>query len=189
MKVCFVTENQCKWQSALKTLSAYGIEVEQAILDTPEIQSENSREIAEYSAKYAAEKLGKPAVVTDVCWNFHALKGFPGPFAKYINKWFTAKDYIALMKGKKDMTITCSEFLSYCQPGKEPITFESTIKGKFSPVAKGNSKWALDQVFIPEGFEQTAAEIDEKTMDKFWAEKPTHWKQLAEFLKKEGIHD
>jgi len=66
MKLTFITGNKYKLQSAMKALAPYGIEVEQVKLETPEIQSESSREIAEYSAKYAAEKLQKPVVVSDV---------------------------------------------------------------------------------------------------------------------------
>jgi len=102
-----------------------------------------------------------------------------------VNKWFTANDYLALMNEKKDLTITFTEILSYCKPGEQPISIEGTINGKFTRIPKGNEGWALDKLFIPEGFDQTCAEIDNETRDEYFATKPKHWEKLAEYLKGE----
>lgn len=183
--IVFVTGNPYKFEVARKVLEKSGIKVVQEKIETPEIQSTNLTEIAIFSAKSAAEKLGKPVALTDAGYFIEALNGFPGPFIKYINKWLTSDDLLRLMKGRKNRKVVVKACLAYCEPNKEPITFTSGITGTIAEKAvKTNKGWVtpINEIFIPEGKNKVETEISREEMVKFWARLETYWEKLSEYL-------
>lgn len=100
-----MTGNKYKFEIAQKVLENSNVELIQQKIETPEIQSSDVEEIASYSAKFAAEKLGKPVALTDAGWYINALNGFPGLFIKYINQWLTSDEILKLMEGKSDRSV------------------------------------------------------------------------------------
>ena len=187
-QIIFVTGNSYKFEIAQKVLKNTGIELIQHKIETPEIQSAQVKEIASYSAKFAAKKLGKPVVLTDAGYYIEALNGFPGPFIKYINQWLTPEDLLKLMEGKKNRTVIVQACLAYCEPNKNPITFESKIKGKIAhhagKIVKGAWGSPINRIFIHEGFNKVESEIPRKEMVKFWSSVETFWGKLANYLSK-----
>jgi non-canonical purine NTP pyrophosphatase (RdgB/HAM1 family) len=113
MKIKYVTGNQVKINFAKKQLDKYNIEIEQVRLEIDEIQSEDKFAVAIDKAKKAYEILKSPLFVTDTFWEISALNGFPGAFMKYINKWFSSEDFLALMKNKEDRTIITNDSIVY----------------------------------------------------------------------------
>jgi len=181
----FVTGNPYKFEIARKALNSVGVEVVQQKMETPEIQSAEVTEVAAYSARWAAEKLGKPVVVTDAGYYILALNGFPGPFIKYINNWLTAEDLLALMERKTDRKAEIRICMAYCQPNQEPVTFLTTVIGSIAvkPGKKLYNDFPIGQIFIPEGFNKVISEIPKEENDKYWMDKENYWKELAEYLK------
>lgn len=183
--ITVVTGNSYKFQIVPKVLEGKGLRVVQEKLETPEIQSIDVVEIASFSAKWAAGKLGKPVALTDAGYYIEALNGFPGPFIKYINMWLTSQDLLKLMQGEKNRKVIVKACLAYCEPGKEPITFLSEVAGTISEKAvktdkEGNT--SINEIFIPEGYNKVEAEIPRKEMIEFWAKTETYWKKLADYL-------
>jgi XTP/dITP diphosphohydrolase len=128
MKIKYVTGNQIKVNYANKKLIKFGIEVVQTKLEIDEIQSEDKLGVAIDKAKKAYEILKSPLFITDTFWEIPALNGFPGPYMKYINKWFTSEDFLALMQNKKDRTILTNDSIVYID--------ENGIE-KFTDIATG----------------------------------------------------
>lgn len=185
--ISFVTGNKHKLQVAQEVLGKRGIEVVQEKLETPEIQSTDVVEISSFSAKWAADKLGKPVVLTDAGYYIEALNGFPGPFIKYINKWLTSEDLLRLMDGKENRKVVVKVCLAYCEPGKEPVTFTGEIKAEIAKKAvKIVNGWAtpINEIFIPEGYDKVESEIPREEMIKFWAKGEGYWGKLADYLEK-----
>ena len=60
MIVYYVTGNELKVKLAKSIFEKRGVEVIQEDVDTPEIQSLDCKEVAEYSARYASYLLNKP---------------------------------------------------------------------------------------------------------------------------------
>ena len=184
--IIFVTGNPYKFQIAQKVFEGKGIKIEQQKIETPEIQSADVREIAAFSAKWAAEKLKKPVALTDAGYYIKALNGFPGPFIKYINNWLTSNDLLKIMEGREDRTVEVLACLAYCEPGEEPVIFESKISGKIAEKATKTDKpgsTPINEIFIPEGFDKVETEIPREEMVKFWAKVENYWEELANLLK------
>lgn len=182
----FVTGNLYKFQVAEKALEGSGIKLVQEKLDTPEIQSTSVEEISSYSAKWAAEKIGKPVAVTDAGYYIEVLNGFPGPFIKYINQWLTSEDLINLMAGKTNRKVIVRDGLSYCEPGKDPVTFIGEAFGTIAPhpvITDKSGSTSINEIFIPDGYDKVETEISKEEMIDFWS-KSDPWKKLADFLNK-----
>ncbi|MBI5654169.1 hypothetical protein HZC53_00730 [Candidatus Uhrbacteria bacterium] len=184
MKIYLVTTNKYKIATARKNLAGSDISVQAVKMETPEIQALTGKDIASFSAQFAAETLEAPAMCTDAGMYIRALGGFPGPFIKFVNHWLTAKDLVRLMDGKKNRRIDIVEYLAYCEPGKKPKVFKATAPGTLAKEPSGKSENPIDELFIPTGHKQTLATMQEKAKRAFFANHLTHWQELARFIKK-----
>lgn len=184
----FVTGNPYKLEVAKKSLSLIDIEVIQEKLDTPEIQSTEVEEIAAYSAKWAAEKLGKPVVTSDAGYYVHALKGFPGPFIKYVNGWLSTNEVLRMMEGKIDRSAEVRICVAYCTPSGKPETFTTSVPGKISMKADNetSSAYMIDRLFVPEGYDKVLSQFSTKEAVEFWSSREDYWKKLADYLVEES---
>ncbi|MEI6267057.1 MAG: non-canonical purine NTP pyrophosphatase [bacterium] len=184
MKITFVTGNKTKYASAAKVLIKYGIELEQHNIETPEIQSTDSAKIAAYSARYAADEIGRPVIVTDVGWHIIALGGFPGPFIKYINEWLTPDDIMRLMAGVEDKTIKAIEVAAYCEPGKEPKVFITEDSGYITEKPEHvEDETTLDNILVLPEFGIVSSLVPHDKKVDYWASHLTHYHQLGKYLK------
>ena len=112
-KIKFVTGNPRKLEEARSVLEGYGIVVEPLQIDIDEIQHNDPLRIAEAKVKMAYKKAGQPVVVNDSSWEIPALGGFPGGYMKDVVGWFTAEDFLALMKDKNDRRIILHDVVAY----------------------------------------------------------------------------
>ena len=153
----FVSGNARKLQDLQRACAPYGIEIEQFDLPVDEIQSYDPARIALQKAKSAYKLAGRPVLVNDSSWNIMALRGFPGGYMSYVADWLRTEDFLALMAGKKDRTVSCTDTLVYYD-GKRSKSFSRDIWGTIAdePHGKGNS---FDTVLIVAGRDKTVAEI------------------------------
>jgi len=183
MPLNIVTTNKYKLANARKQLARCGIKVKSVKMNTPEIQAMTGKDITAFSARYAADKLNVPVALTDAGVYIRALGGFPGPFIKYTNHWLSVFDFDRLMRGKRDRRVELTEWLAYCEPGKKPVTFKSTVRGRMSVEPHGESPNPIDYFFVPDGHDRPMATWTEREKRKLFAKKLTHWTELAEYMK------
>lgn len=148
----------------------------------PEIQSTRVEEIAEWSAVWASQQLNRPVVVTDAGYYIEALNGFPGPFIKFVNQWFSASDYLSLLQGKRNRRVVIQDCLAYCSPGTRPVLFSHLYQGELATQAGRLGSTPIDQVFIPEGFSNPISEIPPEQMLAYWS-RAAVWSELETYLK------
>ncbi len=137
MKIACATTNSDKFGIGQRALARYDIELEQVVADIDEIQGEDLLKIVEHKAQEAYAKIGKPVVVTDDGWSIAALNGFPGPYMKSVNHWFTPHDFLHLLDGAKDRDITLHQQLAYCD-GVETVVFSSDVAGTITTEPRGS---------------------------------------------------
>ena len=177
----YVTGNEKKFKVAEEVLRESGILLRQEHLHTPEIQSCRVEEVAEYSAIWASQYLSQPVVVTDAGFYIEALNGFPGPFIKFINEWFSAQDFLSLMQGKNNRQILIRDCLAYCQPNEKPVTFCRVYRGMLATEPGRKRSTPIEQVFIPEGYSVPASEIPPEEMLMYWSN-VSAWQELKQYL-------
>lgn len=181
----YITGNKYKFEVAQKALEAFDIELLQEDIETPEIQSESVEAIASFSARWAARELGKPVALTDAGYYIESLNGFPGPFIKYANHWFTAHDFLRLLDEKENRGVVVRTCLAYCEPNNEPVTFTCEARGTIAQTAVQTEKEGgtpINEIFVPKGFEKVETEIPREDMVAFWAQTENYWVKLAKYL-------
>ena len=188
-KIYFITSNEYKFQIAVEAFKNSDFKLVQKVLDTPEIQSENLGEIASYSIKWAAAKLKHPVFLSDAGCFIESLKGFPGPFIKYINQYLTAPDFLKLLAGKKNRKVVFKDCLAYCEPGKDPVLFFSRGEGTIATKRGKRGSTAINEIFIPKGFDKPESEIPRDQMIKFWNKNVKNFKALEKYLKNKNCPD
>ena len=139
-KIAFITGNPHKLEEAKSVLKDYDITIESLQFDIDEIQHYNPLEITKAKARAAYEKAGYPIVVNDSSWEIPALGGFPGGYMKDVANWFTAEDFLALMKDKNDRRIILHDVVAYFD-GEQLKLFISDQTGVFinEPHGEGTS--------------------------------------------------
>ena len=180
MKIVYVTGNRYKVELAKKILEPYGIEIDQKKIYCPELQDDNIEKVSQFSAKYAANELKCAVIKNDSGLCVDALNGFPGPYTSYCEDTITEKGILKLMEGKDNRNANFMEVISYCEPGKEPISFVSNNLGEISKNEKGEFGWSYDKIFIPKGQVKTLAELDDEDRWKFWSDEA--YLKLKDFL-------
>ncbi len=179
--VTFVTGNVLKFHLAEKIFSEANVGlVQEASLDIPEIQAETGEPVARDKAQKAFELLGKPLVVTDDTWVIPALKGFPGPYMKSMNHWFTPQDWVNLTHDLEDREIILRQVLVY-QDEMEQVLFSVDIKAIMLKEARGTSDFPHNTIVSFDGGKHSFAETfaEGKTIDNHH----TAWHEFAAWMK------
>ena len=161
-KITFVTGNQNRADLMAKYLEA---EVEHIKLDLPEIQSLDITEVVTHKVKSAFEQVKKPVMIEDTFVAFHALGRLPGPFIKFFMQELTNAGMCQLMQGYADKSATASVNFGYYD-GKTVKIFSEELKGTIADKPQGSRGMGWDPIFIPEGYQQTRAEMSEEDYKK-----------------------
>jgi XTP/dITP diphosphohydrolase len=165
----YITGNDVKFNVASQVFTNTEIVLLQKNLSTPELQSKSVQEVAMYSADWASKELNQAVMVTDAGFYIEALNGFPGPFIKYVNEWFSAEDFINLMHDKTNRSIIIQDCLAYCQPNEKPIVFTGSYRGKLANKPSRKCGTSIEQLFIPEGFHVPISDIHVEEMISYWS--------------------
>ncbi|MHC1585578.1 MAG: XTP/dITP diphosphatase [Candidatus Syntropharchaeia archaeon] len=159
-RIYFVTTNRNKFEE-IRRISE-GIEIEWINHDYPEIQEENLERIAESGAKYCADLFEKSVFVEDSGLFIDALNGFPGPFSAYVYDKIGNKGILKLMDGIDERGAVFRSVVSFCEPGKNPISFVGEVRGVISGEIRGKHGFGYDPIFSYRGRTFAEMSIHEK---------------------------
>lgn len=105
----------------------------------------------------------------DVGYYIEALNGFPGPFIKFVNDWFSAEDYLNLLQGRTNRRVIIRDCLAYCRPTKKPTIFCQLHSGEVETKASKRNGTSIDQLFILEGYSKPISDIPSAEMLSYWS--------------------
>ncbi|WP_084615528.1 non-canonical purine NTP pyrophosphatase [Roseivivax isoporae] len=158
MRIRFLSRNERKIAEASTILESAGVELVAVHLPIDELQSDDVRAIVRNKTLRAFHLLGHPVFVEQTCLFLKDLNGFPGGLTQVF--WDTLqKERVAYLFGGGLVTATTQ--IGYCN-GKTVIYFEGSIDGRIASEPRGDDSFQWDCVFIPDGHEQTFAEMGEK---------------------------
>lgn len=182
-RITFVTGNPNKITEAKTILADYGIEVAQLALDIDEIQAYDPLKITEAKARAAYKQAGVPVVVNDCSWEIPALQGFPGGYMKDIMQWFTADDFLNLMRNKNDRQIILLDTVAYCD-GSDVKLFTFKQLGEFVDAPRGDGLSMNKVVMMKNGGGFTIAEnfARRKNNKSIDPQNFQHWQQFGEWF-------
>jgi len=153
----FVTTNEHKFKEVYIIAKEVGVKINWKRMSYTEIQSDDLSEIVKIGAKEACEKIKEPCFVEDAGMFIHALKGFPGPYSKFVFLTIGNKGILKLMNGVEDRTSEFRSAVGFCTPGLEPIAFEASVRGKIAFEERGTHGFGFDPIFEING--KTYAEM------------------------------
>lgn len=143
-----------------------------AKIDLEEIQG-SIHDISVKKAKAASEILKTPVLTEDTCLVFNALSKpnleLPGPYIKWFVESLGLEGLPKLLSGFEDKSAyTVCTFVFIENPGDEPIVFQGITEGKIVQARwnEGEEIFGFDPVFLPDGFDQTFAEMDKSVKNK-----------------------
>lgn len=172
----FVTGNQSKAEYLSKYLD---FPIVHQKIDLDEIQSLDLREVVEYKVRQAYDVIKSPVIVEDVSLEFAALGRLPGTFIKFFVEEIPFQEICDLLNGKSRHAVAKCIF-GYCDD-KEPVLFEGHLDGRIAQKPAGNNGYGWDQIFIPEGYYITRAQMNSEEYKKSYLQvKP--FEKLKRFL-------
>jgi len=176
----FATGNENKLREARGILSEHAVESKK--LDLPELQGEKE-DIIKEKARLAAEMLGHSVFVDDTSLCFTALQGLPGPYIKDFLTKLGRDGLVKMLDGFEDKSALAVALIGYCEPGKEAIVFEGSTPGRIIPPQDKGKGFGWDAIFLPDGSEESYAEMAEETKNKI-SHRARALRKFKEFLDK-----
>jgi XTP/dITP diphosphohydrolase len=187
-KLIYLTTNPHKTEEArliFKEKYGFDIEIVKPDFEILEIQAKTCAEVASFSAKYAAEKLGRAVLKSDSGLYIDALGGLPGPYNAYFDKQIGIDKFLELFKSETNRKARIENCFAYCSPNCEPVVFAGGGSGVIAFEARGNMGRWHDKFFIPDGEKKTLSElreIDHEYESQFWG---TAIEDFAKWYQKE----
>jgi XTP/dITP diphosphohydrolase len=167
-KIVFATNNKHKLdeirkisEGKLEILSLNDINCQTDIPETGTTFEEN----ALIKARFVKDNFGYDCFADDTGLEVKALGGAPGVYsARYAGEDCRAEDNIRKLltnlEGISDRRAAFRTVIALLI-GDEQYFFEGAIRGKIIDEKRGASGFGYDPVFVPEGYEQTFAELGE----------------------------
>lgn len=175
-KLVYLTTNKHKAEEANEFFSkkyGFNIEIVNPDFEILEIQAKTCSEVAGFSAKYAADKLGYAVLKSDTGLYIEALGGLPGPYNAYFDKQIGIEKFLELLKDQENRKARIEHCFAYCEPNKEPVVFSGGGTGKIAFEPKGaRGRWH-DKFYIPDGETKTLSELREENYEyesTFWGD-------------------
>jgi XTP/dITP diphosphohydrolase len=154
VKITFVTGNEHKAQEAAGIMSGIAI-VEHVSLECPEIRDESVEVVARGKAEFAYTTLGCPVICDDTGFFVHALNGFPGSCAAYVQKTIGSEGILQLLSDKDDKSAWFETGIAYADSDGVQV-FIGRLEGNVVE-PRGSGGFGYDSIFEVNG--RTLAEM------------------------------
>lgn len=174
--IYFITSNKYKFKEAKEILS----DIEQLEIDLFEIQEETPQKIVEHKLKEALKYHQGPLVVDDVSLELESLKGFPGPYVKWMEKQVGVDSVYRVAKKLGSTKAVAKTILGLAIDENNIKFFEGEMEGELV-LPKGDNGFGFDLIFKPKGFKKTFAQLSTKEKNAI-SHRGKAFKKLKEYL-------
>lgn len=178
MHFTLVTGNRNKLKEAERIL---GFAPDAHQLDLPEIQSLDLLTVLREKGQEAWRRLERPVAVEETGLELAALNGFPGPLVKWMLKAVGAAGLARAGHTLGDPRATAHTAILLLD-GKRSIIAEGRTEGRLAPEPRGEHGFGWDGVFIPNGYEETYAELSPGVKDQI-GHRGQAWRRLLKELR------
>ena len=142
---------------------------------------------ARQKAMYIYENYGMDCFADDTGLEVDALNGAPGVYsARYAGDGHDSEanmqKLLHELEGKKNRKAQFRTAICLIQEGKEYL-FEGIVKGEIIQEKRGGAGFGYDPIFVPEGYEQTFAELGNDVKNTI-SHRARAVEKLCSFLKK-----
>ncbi len=156
MKITFVTGNEFK---ARETEEILNIDLEVSKIELDEIQELDLEKVALHKLNQAYEILKTPVLIDDVSFEVGVWNSFPGPLIKWMLKAGDGPSLVLkLLEKEKDRRAKARLAIGF-HDGNKPYLFYGESTGTIAYEIRGDNGFGWDRIFVPEGHDQTFAEM------------------------------
>jgi len=190
-KIVFATNNPHKLdeidkigEGRLHILSLADIDCHEEIEETGTTLEEN----ALIKTRFVKGKYGYDCFADDTGLEVEALKGAPGVYsARYAGEGCSFADnmdkLLTALQGIENRNAQFRTVIALVVNGEEHL-FDGVIKGKIIEEKRGTTGFGYDPIFIPEGYDQTFAELGNEIKNSI-SHRALAMEKLVDFLLKD----
>lgn len=183
-EILYVTGNQIKIRVASEVCRQFKILLTHTSLDIHEIQAEAGEPVARDKADKAYSLLQKPLVVSDDTWIIPGLNGFPGPYMKSVNHWFSREDWLRLTSDLSNRRIILRQIVVYQDADGQKL-FYTDIEGMLLKKLHEASDYPHLSITSFDGGKTSISEaVNEGESAILGADRRTSWHDFAEWYNK-----
>jgi len=164
INIRFLSGNKFKIQEAQLILEKQGINIIAFNEKIEELQTTDTKKLVKDKALKAFKKIGKPIFVEHTGLYLEYINSLPGGLTQIFWDSLESDKFSELFGKSSNPKAIAKTIIGYCD-GKKFHYFEGEIAGKISDVPKGDKSFQWDCVFIPDGFDETFAELGDKKND------------------------
>ena len=189
MKLVFATNNKHKLDEVRNITSRHPVEIVSlaeinCFDDIPET-ADTLEGNALQKAHYIQEKFGLNCFADDTGLEVEALNNAPGVYsARYAGPGHDSeaimKKLLQEMEGKENRKARFRTVIALVWNGKT-YTFEGIVNGTITTAKRGENGFGYDPIFIPEGYDQTFAELGDNIKNQI-SHRAKAVEKLDEFL-------
>ena len=161
--VIFITGNQRKVDYLKRWLE---LPVHHHKLDLDELQSLDTRVVAEHKARQAYDILKKPVLIEDTALTFTAMGRLPGTYIKWFLEEIGPEGLCKIADSLAQRTAFATVTYAFCD-GRDVHYFTGRVDGVVAPKPRGDGGMGWDPTFIPEGSTKTFAEMTPEEVTQF----------------------
>lgn len=189
--IYFATGNPRKVLSLKKALSDLPVDIIQYTGELFEPQKDNIREVALSKAQQAFSVLKDRVVVNDSGLVIPSLKGFPGPYTKYMDNTIGNLGVIKLLSDIPNREAYTTQAMVYIDKHGNEHIFEDQIYGTIAceeDMTQNTRAWGnIWKIFIPKGANVPLASLPENIYQKLRiaAQTSSVWSELHNILSQE----
>lgn len=140
-------------------MAQHGLELEHLRMPYPELQAESLESTIVPGLLWLVSKFDRAVMIDDSGLFVDALKGFPGVFSSYAFKTVGCEGILRLLGDDDDRGARFECCIGFMAPGGEPFIAKGVAPGSISREMRGAGGFGYDPVFVPEGHEETYAEM------------------------------
>lgn len=196
MSLAYMTTNRGKYLRVQKLGIENNLEIEEYVDEIDELEVSDVSEVSKDKAIKAYNKLLKPVFVEDSGFYINGYpnkKNYPGTLVKRSG---ISTDIEQLLETMKEVENRDCEFISCVTyyDGEEIKQFISSSKGVLTTEIRGeiteNARSRLWQVFIPEGYEKTLAEMTDEERKRRSAKTNSAFQQFIDwYVNKKSVNE
>jgi XTP/dITP diphosphohydrolase len=158
IQIRFLSGNRFKIKEAEEILGPFGIDVVAIRHTIEELQTTDTEKLVRDKALKAFALTGRPLFVEHTGLYLEQLNGFPGGLTQVFWDTLQAERFSELFGNSSNTKVKAKTLIAFID-GKRYHIFEGEVSGKVSPMPRGCQDFQWDCVFIPDGYNETFAEM------------------------------
>ncbi len=196
MSLAYMTTNRGKYLRVQKLGIENNLEIEEYVDEIDELEVSDVSEVSKDKAIKAYNKLLKPVFVEDSGFYINGYpnkKNYPGTLVKRSGISTNIEQLLETMKEVENRDCEFISCVTYYD-GEEIKQFISSSKGVLTTEIRGeiteNARSRLWQVFIPEGYEKTLAEMTDEERKRRSAKTNSAFQQFIDwYVNKKSVNE